>query len=383
MLESAKRALRRCPTRRAVVGVVATLLLVAACSQWADEHESSHSSPAVTTTVTSRGPTISTSLTAAAQPPLGLDVVGGVANVARTLSGPIAECVVHDDTAHPVFHGCIDWHSAVHGNYALRVVSRLTSDTKFVDVAQSVIAPDGLRRELASVNAGELSRELPYGFAWLLILDREAALTQMAPLALEVSSRLRRWVTDHVAGSELSATEYQNLSFAAFALHRWYLRFAPEDAAALRRTVVPVLAKRWREPCLQASRRIGGFFDPCANLLLALSDAHAADPNVVNDADLARVLDAVTAVPPLAPQDLIGVHAAGLNFSRSWAIYAAAMALGRMQLVDVADQYFLATFNAPELWRENYRSYSHWVAQFGLHALDLREQAQQRLRRTH
>ncbi|MGA8548085.1 MAG: DUF2891 family protein [Mycobacterium sp.] len=76
------------------------------------------------------------------------------------------------------------------------------------------------------------------------------------------------------------------------------------------------------------------------------------------------------------------VHAAGLNFSRSWALYIAAAALGRKQLAAAADQYFLATFNAPELWRENYRSYSHWVAQFGVHALDLRDQAQQRLLRT-
>jgi Protein of unknown function (DUF2891) len=309
------------------------------------------------------------------------DVVGGMTNVPRTLSAPIIECVVRDDTAHPVFHGCVDWHSAVHGNYALRVISRLTSDTKFVDVAQSVISPDGLRSELASVNAGDLGHELPYGFAWLLILDREAALAKMAPLAVAVSSQLGQWIIDHVEGDELSATEYQNLSFAVFALHRWYLRFAPEDASALRHTVVSVLAKRWKEPCLHASRPINGFFDPCANLLLALSDAHAADPNVVANADLASVLDAVTAVPPLAAQNVISVHAAGLNFSRSWAIYAAAMALGRTQLVDVADKYFLAAFNAPELWRENYRSYGHWVAQFGVHALDLREQAQQRLLR--
>ncbi|WP_424382641.1 DUF2891 family protein [Mycobacterium sp.] len=305
-----------------------------------------------------------------------------MANVARALSAPIAACVVRDDTSHPVFHGCIDWHSAVHGNYALRVISRLTGDPKFVDIAKSVISADGLRSELASLNAGQLDQEIPYGFAWFLILNRESASADMAPLALEVTSQLRRWITDHVEGPELSATEYQNLSFAVFALHRWYMRFAPDDAATLRRTIVSVLARRWKEPCSQASRRTSGFFDPCANLLLALSDAHIADPNVMDNADLARVLDTVTSVRPLSPHEVTSVHAAGLNFSRSWALYVAATALGRKQLVDVADQYFLATFNAPELWRENYRSYSHWVAQFGVHALDLRQQAQQRLSRT-
>ncbi len=367
LLGTAKSALL--PRRATLVGVIAVPLLVAACSQWADERESSRNK-------------VSSSTTGETQRPSALDVVGGVANMLRALSVPIADCVVRNDTAHPVFHGCIDWHSAVHGNYALRVISRLGGDRRFVDIAQSVISSDGLRSELTSVNAEQLSQELPYGFAWFLILDREAAVGEMAPLAVAVSFQLRRWITDHVDSEKFKATEYQNFSFAVFALHRWYLRFAPKEAAAIRRTVTSVLAKRWREPCSQASRTTAGFFDPCANLLLALSDAHAADPSAVDDADLASVLDAVTAVPPLAPQDLPSIHAAGLNFSRSWAIYVAAMALGRQQLLDVADQYFLATFNAPELWRENYHSYSHWVAQFGVHALDLREQARQRLLRT-
>lgn len=307
-------------------GVVAILLLVTACSQWADERASSRGNSAIPPAVTPNSPTISAS-TGETWPAFAPDVVAGVANVPRTLSAPITECVVRDDTAHPVFHGCVDWHSAVHGNYALRVVSRLTGDTKFVDVAQSVMTADGLRSELASVSAGDLDQENPYGFAWLLILDREAALAQMVPLALAVASQLRRWITDHIEGGELSATDYQNLSFAVFALHRWDLRFAPNDAGALRRTVVSALAKRWREPCSQASRRISGFFDPCANLLLALSDAHIADPNVVDGTDLRSVVDVVTTVRPLASQDVISVHAAGLNFSRSWAIYAAAAAL--------------------------------------------------------
>jgi len=308
-------------------------------------------------------------------------MVDDVANVPRTLSATIAECVVRNDTAHPVFHGCIDWHSAVHGNYSLRVISRLTGDRKLVDIAQSVISTDGLRSELSSVNAGRLGQELPYGFAWLLILDREAGLADMAPLAVAVSSQLRQWIIGHIDGDELKATEYQNLSFAVFALHRWYLRFAPEEAATFRRVAVSALAKRWREPCLQEIQPITGFFDPCANLLLALSDSYAADPTVVDHADLTSMLDAVTVVPPLVPGDLPSIHAAGLNFSRSWAIYVAAMALGRKQLLEVADQYFFATYNAPEQWREDYHSYSHWVAQFGVHALDLRDQAQERLLR--
>ena len=204
-------------------------------------------------------------------------------------------------------------------------------------------------------------------------------MDSMAPLAVAVSSQLRQWITDHVGGDELEATAYQNLSFAVFALHRWYLRFAPEKAAMIRRDIVSVLASRWHETCAHEPRPTAEFFDPCANLLLALSDSFAVDPGIVNESDLDTMLAAVISATPPPPQDLPSVHAAGLNFSRSWAIYATAGALGRKQLLDIADGYFLATYNAPELWRGNYHSYSHWVAQFGVHALDLRDQAQQRL----
>src|ERR1700761_5938585 len=125
------------PRRRglAVVGVAAALLLVAACAR------------AITRASASVKP--ASSAVGQAQPGTGLDGIGGVPTVAQSLSVPISECVVRRDTTHPVFHGCIDWHSAVHGNYALRVISRVTGDTKYLDIAQSVISPDGLSSELS------------------------------------------------------------------------------------------------------------------------------------------------------------------------------------------------------------------------------------------
>jgi hypothetical protein len=46
----------------------------------------------------------------------------------RALAAPIVGCVARDDTEHPVFDGCIDWHSSVHATYALHAVSRHTGD---------------------------------------------------------------------------------------------------------------------------------------------------------------------------------------------------------------------------------------------------------------
>src|SRR5262249_53537095 len=51
--------------------------------------------------------------------------------IARDLSETIARCVERHDTAHPAFHGCVDWHSAVHGVWALVAYVRATGDERF------------------------------------------------------------------------------------------------------------------------------------------------------------------------------------------------------------------------------------------------------------
>src|SRR5262245_43116226 len=45
---------------------------------------------------------------------------------------PIEHCVRRQDTNYIAFHGCIDWHSAVHGTWALVKYTRLTGDTRYV-----------------------------------------------------------------------------------------------------------------------------------------------------------------------------------------------------------------------------------------------------------
>ena len=60
-----------------------------------------------------------------------------VAQVAQRLAVPVVACVVRPDTHSPAFHGCVDWHSAVHGNYALRVATRLTGDPRFLRIAEA------------------------------------------------------------------------------------------------------------------------------------------------------------------------------------------------------------------------------------------------------
>jgi DUF2891 family protein len=53
----------------------------------------------------------------------------------RALSPPILSALGRHDTASPIFHGCFDWHSAVHGVYSLYAIHHRTSEALYLEAA--------------------------------------------------------------------------------------------------------------------------------------------------------------------------------------------------------------------------------------------------------
>lgn len=104
----------------------------------------------------------------------------------------------------PVFYGCFDWHSAVHGHWLLVRLCHIRPDDAYVTRARAALA----RSFTAERVAGEiryLSRksrktfERPYGLAWLLQLCAELRSWTDDPQALhwsEVLQPLERTAAD-------------------------------------------------------------------------------------------------------------------------------------------------------------------------------------------
>lgn len=78
----------------------------------------------------------------------------------------------------PVFYGCYDWHSAVHGHWLLARLARLYPKAGFAAAARaaletSIRAPK-VELEVAYLKGkGRVPYERPYGLAWLLQLSTE------------------------------------------------------------------------------------------------------------------------------------------------------------------------------------------------------------------
>jgi hypothetical protein len=110
----------------------------------------------------------------------------------------------------PVFYGCYDWHSSVHGHWLLARLARLFPQAPFAQPARAALKRS-LRAEAVAVEVrylegkGRASFERPYGLAWLLQLaaelrewkDDEAQgwSRALAPLEDAVAARFGAWLS--------------------------------------------------------------------------------------------------------------------------------------------------------------------------------------------
>lgn len=265
------------------------------------------------------------------------------------LSRPIAECVGRTDTQHPVFRGCWDWHSSVHGNWALLALSRVTGELSYGGEADLAY----IEREHEDLLEGALDHENPYGYAWFLALARERermGQDDLRPMADDVAAKLWDHLEDRVDGLD---PEYDNGSWALLNLWLW-AQWTEDEAMAeaaerlTRDEIVPL-------DCPLDGDPVSGFFEPCAMRALLLAYVAPDELDVE--------------VPDWEPIRPGNAHEGGLNFSRSWALLTLAEQDDRYG--ELAMDHLVWHMERPQYWEENYQSYSHWVPQFGVYALVL------------
>ena len=135
--------------------------------------------------------------------------------VSREYPNKIAHTLESDEDAKPprlltpVFFGCYDWHSSVHGHWLLARLARQFPESPFARPARSALrasfTPQKVTGEVAYLAAnGRATFERPYGLAWLLRLcaelrvwdDAEARgwAKTLEPLERAAASRLAEWL---------------------------------------------------------------------------------------------------------------------------------------------------------------------------------------------
>ena len=301
---------------------------------------------------------------------------------------------------HPVFYGCFDWHSSVHGHWLLvRLLRTVPADQMPPGLRERIIAalrqsftPQSVAVEVDYFESeNRKSYERPYGSAWLLQLTAELRewqdplaadwLATLLPLEAAVVGQIKSWLPKLAYAIRLGT---HNQSMFAFGLMLDWARASDDvemESLLRERSLAFHLADRncpldyepsgedFLSPCLMEAdlmRRIMpqiAFAEWLAGFLPGIPVDGSGDwlaVGIVND-----------------PSDGKLVHLDGVNLSRAWALENIAMALPegdprRASLLAAGKIH--AEAGLANVSAEHYEG-SHWLASFATYLVTRRGQA--------
>lgn len=282
----------------------------------------------------------------------------------EALAVPIAECVSRRDTHHPLFAGCVDWHSSVHANWALFSLSRAMPDVEVSDDVRLVFENSLMSREMRHLGSHS-NFEMPYGRAWFLRLAiehmKEGSSSAVKPHADPILISLMSYLKAH--GIDLYSSNYNSST--------WAVSNALDYAAAAgltteRKELVKQVTQQtdlWNVQCSYDSE-LGHFMAICTNIALLAS-------RMLTAGEFRRwaehYLEEIGLPTPVTnPRNC---HHFGLNFSRAWGLWELYSATGRLAFADSYSAHIFETMKDPANWRGSYTCVGHWVGQFGVFAL--------------
>jgi hypothetical protein len=288
--------------------------------------------------------------------------------IAAALARQIAYCSSRRDTDHPAFKGCVDWHSSVHGVWALVAYQRATGDSQYAPLVASILDRQALAREREHLRQS-VTFEMPYGRAWFLRLAIEHhKLTasddradDLLPFADDVAASLQNYYRgrriDRFSGAYKSDS-WALINLIDYTRYRHLADIEADVTGWVKKDFVEVDPK-----CPPASER-GEFMAVCTNWAALVA-------RVLDRADYAQWLDrfiAVNGLPsPVAQAD--SDHEFGLNFSRAWGLWDMYDKSGRADVARAYAAHFDRGFSPDTNWRGSYMAVGHWVAQFGMFAV--------------
>jgi len=290
----------------------------------------------------------------------------------------------------PVFFGCFDWHSSVHGHWLLARLAREYPDADFAAPARAALAlsftPEKVAREVAYLqDPGRASFERPYGLAWLLQLtaelrnwsdpDAQRWVVVLQPLESAAVVRIRDWLPK--LRYPIRVGEHSQTAFAFGLIRDWSVIAGNAEMRAL-------IDERSRSyyltdvNCPLAYEPSGeDFLSPClaeADLMRrVLGPADFAGwlgkflPGIPREADDAWLPPGVVTDrkdPKLA-------HIDGLNLSRAWMLHGMSSGLPardprRAALDKAAARHAAAAL--PAVTGEHYEG-GHWLGSFAVYLL--------------
>jgi len=305
-----------------------------------------------------------------------------------------AEAIGRPKEIFPVFYGCFDWHSAVHGHWLLvRLLRTGPQDAPWREAAITKLnqnfTAENIAGEVANFSRpARGSWERPYGLAWYLQLTAELRewagegnqqakiwLDRLTPLETDIANSLKDWLPKLAYPIRLGT--HNQSAFAFGLMLDWARTIGDEDMERLIISRSKAFHMRDKNCPLAYEPSGEDFLSPClmeADLMRRmLPPAEFSDwlsgfmPNIPIDGS-------GTWLEPGIVKDASDgklVHLDGVNSSRAWNLYNIARALPgddprKASLVAAAKIH--ADTGVAAVSAEHY-SGSHWLASFATYLM--------------
>lgn len=285
---------------------------------------------------------------------------------------------------HPIFYGCFDWHSAVHGYWSMVALLDAFPELDRANDVRTILKRNITKANVAQEVAyfqGEHNKsfERTYGWAWLLKLS-EALHNWDDPLARELENNLAP-LTELIVNKYIEflpklvcpirVGEHTNTAFGLTFAHDYAITIKNEKLASL-------IEKRAKDFYLSDANcpitwEPSGydFLSPCLeeiDIMLRVLTKEEFTKWLSNFMPQLSSHDYDLAVGEVSDRtDGKLVHLDGLNFSRAWVLYRLANTYPEYShLKNVANKH--VNYSLPNLVGDSYEG-GHWLGSFAIYAL--------------
>lgn len=293
---------------------------------------------------------------------------------------------------HPIFFGCFDWHSAVHGHWLLARAAALFPNTELsrnvTELFEKQFTVEKVEKELEYFRRKSASAfERTYGWAWLLKLQEE-----LEKSAINTGSKwnsILKPLSDHIVSTwkeflpklvyPVRVGEHTNTAFGLALALDYAISLGIQDTEF--ETLIAHNSSEFFKTDISCPIHYepGGydFLSPC------LQEADLMNRVLVNEEDFSSWLE--NFLPDLFNPEFVLkpgevndrtdgklVHLDGVNFSRAWSLYGLAKRLSgeiSIKLFEIADEHVKTSIE--NVVGSDYAG-SHWLATFLLYALEKR-----------
>lgn len=297
------------------------------------------------------------------------------------------------ESLHPVFYGCFDWHSSVHGHWLL---TKFLNDYPATDLSNNIA--ERWNNKFTTINSikevsyfslkNNKSFERTYGWAWFLKLHGELLSSKhkfasnwskaLQPLANLFIKKYKEFLPK--LAYPIRVGTHTNTAFG--------LSFALDYARQVNDTsLTQLIIKRAKDFYLKDKKAPLKWEPSGFDFLSPILEEINLMSNVLSATEFKKWLKAFlpeitkkkfTLAPGIVNDREDGnlVHLDGLNFSRAWCLYRLSEHLPKQKdnLIAIADNHLKTSFD--EVIGSHYMG-SHWLASFLVYALEMREESEE------